>query len=91
MEDWISAWMLLEMHAGVPEMGAVGAWRKALMDIGEMKMNNTPFCGGVANIANSFGQIRRTEVYKMAAYAGMPAPTLTAYTAYIENLLLYNC
>ena len=29
------------MHAGVPEMGAVGAWHKALTDIEEMKMDES--------------------------------------------------
>ena len=88
MEEWIATWALPEMHAGVPEMGAVDAWHKALTDIEEMKLNGTPFCGGVADIAKFFDQIRRQVVYKMAKYAGMPTKVLDAYTAYLENLLL---
>ena len=50
-----------------------------------------PLCGGVADIAKFFDQVRRDIVYKIAAAAGIPPTILTAYRAYIENLLLYNC
>ena len=63
MEEWINIWALPEMHAGVPEMGAVDAWHKALTEIEELKMDDTPFSGGVVDIANFFDQIRRTVVY----------------------------
>ena len=53
MEEWVCSWTLSEMHAGFPEMGAVDAWRKALTNIEEFKLNGTPFCGGVADIANN--------------------------------------
>ena len=79
------------MPAGVPELGALDAWHKALADIEEMKMDSTLFCGGVADIAKFFEQIRRQVVYRMAKNGGVPTPILAAYTAYIENLLFYNC
>ena len=91
MDDWISSWALPEMHAGVPELGAVDAWHKASTDIEEMKLDGTPFCGGVADIAKLFDQVRRVIVYRMAAVASMPPNILKAYTAYMENVLLYNC
>ena len=47
MEEWIGSWALPDMHSGVPEMGAVDAWHKALIDIEEMKLNGIPFRGGV--------------------------------------------
>ena len=72
-------------------MGAVDARHKAPTDIEEMKLAGTSFCGGVADIAKFFDQIRRKVVYTMASHAGMPKNILVAYTAYIENLLLYNC
>ena len=43
MEEWVTAWSLPEMYAGVPEMGAVDAWHKALTDIEEHKLNGTHF------------------------------------------------
>lgn len=93
MEEWIGPWALPEMHAGVHEMGAVDAWHKALNNIEEVKINATPFCGGVADIAKFSDRRRRRRgiVYKMASAAGMPTMILRAYEAYIENLLLYNC
>ena len=69
-------------------MGAVDAWHKALTGIEELKLNGTPFCGGVADIAKYFGQIIRQVVYTIAAYSGMPARILAAYMAFLENLLL---
>ena len=62
-------------------MGAVDAWRKALVDIEKMKLNGIRF-GGLADIATFFDQVRRGVVYKMAA-AGMPPNILRADTPYI--------
>ena len=45
LEDWITTWALPEMHAGVPEMGAVDVWCKALAEIEEMRFAGAPFCG----------------------------------------------
>ena len=55
------------------------------------RLTDTPFCGGVVDIAKFSDQIRREVVYKMVAAAGMPLNILKTYTAYIENPLLYNC
>ena len=71
IEDWITTWVLPEMHAGVPEMGAVDACHKALADIEELKRTCIPFCGGVADIAKFSDTLRRGLVYRMAAYAGI--------------------
>ena len=46
IEEWTVAWALPEMFAGVPEMGAVDAWHKALTDIEELKLKGTPFLRG---------------------------------------------
>ena len=56
IEEWISSWALLEMH---PELGAVDVWHTALTEIEEMKLNGTPFCGGIAGIAKFSDQVRR--------------------------------
>lgn len=72
-------------------MGAVDAWHKALADIEELKLKGTPFCGGVADIAKFFDQIRRKVVYALAAQAGMPANILAAYTSFLESQRPYNC
>ena len=79
------------MHAGVPEMGAVDAWHDVLSSVEEMKLNGTPYCGGVADIAKFFDQLRRKLVYIMLSYAGMPNRILAAYKAFLENMLIYNC
>ena len=57
-EEWIGSCALPEMHAGIPEMGAVDAWHKALTNIEEFKLNEPPFCGGVADIAKFFDQVK---------------------------------
>ena len=69
------------MYAGISEMGAVGAGREALTQIEGLKSSGKAFCGGVADIAKFFDQIRRGIVYKMVAAAGMPPTILTAYRA----------
>ena len=71
MNEWICSWGLPDMHTGVPELGAVDAWHKALTEIEELKLNGTPFCAGVAGLAKFFDQSRRGVVYTMAAAAGM--------------------
>ena len=91
MSEWVDQWKLLEMFAGVPEMGATDAWHMALARLEESKLNDIQFCGGVADIAKLFDQIRRKVVYTIAKYAGMPTRILNPYTAFLEDLLLYNC
>ena len=46
MQAWIDEWALEEMFAGVPGQGAVDAWYQALMDVEQMLLEGTPFCGG---------------------------------------------
>ena len=91
MQEWVMEWALPGMHAGVPSMGAVDAWREALTHIEELKLDNEKFSGGVADIANIFDQIIRKLVYKLAASAGMPRGVLRAYKIFLEQLLVYNC
>ena len=38
-EPWIREWPLPEMHAGVPETGAVDAWHEVLTSLEEHKLN----------------------------------------------------
>ena len=51
IESWVISRALPEIHAGVPEMGAVDAWHAALTETEEAKLAGIPFCGGVADIA----------------------------------------
>ena len=82
---------LQEMYAGVPEMGAVDAWYEALAKVEELKLDGKAFCGRVADIAKFVDQVRRGIVYNVPAAVGLPPMILSAYKAYIENLLLNNC
>ena len=91
LATWIASWALPEMHAGVPELGAVDAWMEVLSTIEDLTMDRKNYCGGTADIAKFFDQIRRTLVFRIAKAAGMPQPVLTAYQNYIDNLLVYNC
>ncbi len=86
MSPWIREWALPEMHAGIPEMGAVDAWREVLTVLEEHKLNGKHVVGEVADIAKIFDQIRRDLVYKTCKAAIMPTGVLQAYQAYIENL-----
>lgn len=62
MSEWVDQWKLPEMFAGAPEMGATDAWHMALTRLEESKLNDIQFCGGVADIAKFFDQIRRKVV-----------------------------
>ena len=83
MQAWIDEWALEEFFAGAPGQGAVDAWCQALMDVEQMILEGTPFCGGAPDIHKLFDQIQRKLVYEMAEMAGMPKVVLTAY----RNLL----
>ena len=39
----VKTWVLPEMHAGVPEMGAFDAWHAALTELEDLKLEGTPF------------------------------------------------
>ena len=90
MDEWIRTWALPETFAGVPGKGANDAWFEALTTIEGYKLEQQPFCGGVADIAKFFDQLRRLLVYKIAEAAGMPPRVLMAYKAFVENLKIYN-
>jgi hypothetical protein len=87
----VRAWMLPEMHAGVPGMGAVDAWYKVLTDIELLALEEQSYCGGAADIVKFFDQIIRELVYMLARSAGMPSKVLGAYIRYVEGLQVYNC
>ena len=91
VSPWIRGWALPEMHAGIPEMGAVDAWYEVLTTLEDHKLNGKHFVGGVADIAKFFDQIRRDLVFKVSRAAGMPEGIVSAYEAYISNLQVYNC
>ena len=87
---WVHMWSLEEMFAGVPGKGATDAWHEVLTTLEVCKLEDQGYCGGVADIAKFFDQIKRAMLYQVAAAAGMPTGVLTAYKAYLENLRLYN-
>jgi hypothetical protein len=72
MNEWIEEWATPQMFAGVPGQGATDAWYQALLDIELMKLEGTPFTGGMADIHKFFDQIQRDLVYELAELAGMP-------------------
>ena len=63
-------WALEEMFAGVSGQGAVDAWFQQAMDIEQMLLDGTPFCGGTADIHKFFDQIIRELVYTATSLAG---------------------
>ena len=91
LKEWFRPWALHKMYTGIPELGVVDVRRTALTSIGKLKLDGKPGCGGVADSANIFDQVRRGLVYKMAVAAGTPPMVLRDYKAYIEHLLLCNC
>ena len=90
MDLWVRSWALPEMFAGVPGRGAVDAWHEVLTRIESMKLDGKDYCGGVADIAKFFDQIRRPLIYRLAEAAGMPPKVIRAYKGYLESLFLYN-
>ena len=78
------------MYAGVPGMGATDAWHEAAVLLEQHKLQDVGFCGGVADIAIFFDMIVRPLVYKLAEIAGMPKRILTAYTNFLEQMLVLN-
>ena len=79
------------MYGGIPEQGAVDAWMQVLMVLEDLRLDNKHYCGGTADIAKRFDQVRRLLVYEVAKAAGMPEPILKAYQSYLDNLHVYNC
>ena len=55
-----------------------------------MKLDGKNYCGGVADIAKFFDQVRSTMLYRIAEAAGMPPKVPRAYKAYLETLIYYN-
>ena len=45
IEGWRRSWAMPEMSAGMPEMGAVDAWREALTTIETLKLDGAAYCG----------------------------------------------
>ena len=84
MDMWVQCWALPETYAGVPGKGAVDAWYEVPTKTLTMKLNGKEHCGGVADIAKFFDQIRRPLIYKLAEAAGMPPKVLRAYRGYLE-------
>ena len=80
-----------EMHAGIPEMGAVDAWHEVLTTLEDRKLKGKQFVGGVSDTAKFFDQIRRDFVIRICKAVGMPTGVAQAYEAYLENLKVYNC
>ena len=78
------------MYAVVPGRGAVDAWHEVLTTLENNKLEEKSYCGGVADIAKFFDQIKRAMLYQVVAAAEMPTGVLAAYKAYLESLLLYN-
>ena len=74
LKEWIESWALPEMYAGVPGSGAVDAWHEVLTIVEILKLDGTKYCGGVADIAICFNQIRRPMVYQVAKAAGAGMP-----------------
>ena len=79
LEPWVRSWALPGMFAGVPEMGAVDAWMEVLTMLEGYKLDGKHYCGGTADIAKFFDQIRRELVYKLLEASGMPRPVFNAY------------
>ena len=73
LEPWVREWALPEMHAGIPEMGAVDAWIEVLTMTEELKLDGKDYCGGAADIAKFFDQVRRDFVYRIAKAADTTA------------------
>ena len=64
---------------------------EVLMVLEDLKLDSKHYCGGTADIAKFFDQVRRLLVYEVAKAAGMPDPILKTYQNYLDNLHVYNC
>ena len=78
------------MFPWVPGRGAVDACHEVLTKLEDHTLDGTNYCGGVADIAKFFDQIRRPMMYMVAEASGMPKVVLRAYKAYLETLVVYN-
>ena len=90
MQKWIEGWATSQMFAGVPGQGATDAWYHALMEIEEMMLDGTAFCGSAADIHKFFDELPRELLYALAEMAGMPKDILKAYKNGLDNLNIYN-
>ena len=66
---WIDRWATSEMYAGVAAMGAEDAWHLTCMEMEELSLEGTGFCGGTADIMKFFDQIPRELVYRPSRFA----------------------
>ena len=78
------------MYAGVAAVGAEDAWHITCMEIEELTLEGTPFCGGTADIMKFFDQIPREVVYRIAERTRMPSRVLKAYREFQESLKIRN-
>ena len=66
LEPWVRTWALPEMHAGVPELGAVDAWMEVCSLLEDLKLEQKHYCGGTADI---------TKPIKSTSLLAFPADT----------------
>ena len=90
MQSWISTWMLPEMHAGIPGVGAVDAWYDVLIDLESHKLEGKEFSGSVADIAKFFDQILRLAMYRIVEVVGVSKRVLQRLECQ-QKLLNRNC
>lgn len=90
LDRWLMAWALPEMYAVAGQQGAADASYGVMLDVEQMTLAGTPYCGGAADIHKFFDQLLRQLVYAMLAMAGMPRGVLGAYKRFLEALLAYN-
>ena len=54
LDGWINEWELPEIYAGAGKQGAEDAWYQTMIDLEYLRLDNTAYCGGTADIMKFF-------------------------------------
>ena len=90
MCPWVEQWMLEEMYAGVPGMGAEDAWYATAIFIEHARIVRETVTGRAADISKCFDQVERVLLTCVLLRAGMPPKVMDAYHWYHDDFLVYN-
>ena len=90
LKPWIKTWACDEMFAGTGHDGAEDAWWQTALQFENAMLKGEDITGGTADVSKCFDQVLRKLLYTLLELGGFPKRILSAYSAYMSKLLIYN-
>ena len=90
LEDWTREWAHPAMFAGVKGGGADLAWWHTAAQREAAMLKDMCYRLGMADIWKCFDQVVPLLAHSILAIAGVPAPTLGAYSRMMNNVTVVN-